>query len=162
MPFIHNGQVSTVPLWINGKPYAPSDISTFPIVSSQTGDTVHNAVSASSVEAELACDAAAAAFKSWRNTTFLHRRKILFKAAEVYARRVDEIAAYQTSETSCHSQFAKWNIMKSIEYIQEIAASTVEVRGTICQRDTQQDGTEQEGLTLLVTEPVGTVLIIPP
>lgn len=162
MPFIHSDQIKTVPLWINGKAHTPSNSSTFPIISSHSGDAVHNAVSASAVEAELACEVAGAAFKSWRKTTFVHRRKILFKVAEVYARRIDEIAAYQTAETSCHPQFAKWNIMKAIEYAQEIAASTVEMRGTICQRDTQQDGTEQEGLTLVVTEPVGTVLIIPP
>lgn len=162
MPSAINGQVETVPLWINGKAYSPAKTNTFEIISSSSGETVHSAVSATAAEAVVACDTASEAFKTWRKTTLVHRRKILNKVADIYSRRIDEIAAHQVAETSCPPPFAKWNILKSVEYIREIAASTTEIRGTITQRDTKQDGTEQEGLTLVVTEPVGTVLIIPP
>ena len=162
MPFITEPEAKTVPLWINGKSHSPAHATTFPLLSSATGDTVHHAISATVEDANLVSEASHEAFKSWRKTTYVHRRQVLYKVAEVYRRRADEIAAYQVAETSCPPPFAKWNIIKAIEYMEEIASSTTEVRGTIAQRPSNPDGTEVEGLTLVVTEPVGPVLIIPP
>lgn len=163
MPFLNGTDTEkTVPLWIRGKAVQSDSNTTFPIISSATGATVHKAVSASAVEANLACETSAEAFKTWRKTTPAHRRRILYKAAEIYQRRAEEIAGIMVAETSCHPFFAKWNIQVSIEYIQEIAASSTELRGMIPQRSTGPDGNESEGLTLVITEPVGTVLIIPP
>ena len=73
-----------------------------------------------------------------------------------------KIAAHQVMETSCTIQFAKLNTGMAIESIEEIIFTTTEVRGILTQRSTEPDGTEDEGLTLVVTERVRTVLIIPP
>lgn len=162
MPFIEEKNNKTVPLWINGKSYVPEKAATFTIISSGTKDAVHSAISAGIEEAVLACDTANAVFKQWRKTTYVHRRNLLLKAADIYSQRIDEIASHQVNETSCPPPFAKWNIMKAVGYIQEIACSSTEVRGAIAQRPGAADGTEEDGLTLVVTEPVGPVLIIPP
>lgn len=45
--------------------------------------------------------------------------------------------------------------------MQEIAASSTEIRVTISQRVAAEGGGEKAGLTLLVTDPIGVVLIIP-
>ena len=167
MPFLNgtssSSDLATVPIWINGKSQGPeSSSSTFPIISAATSKTVHNAVSASSSQAVAACDSAAEAFKTWRRTSPTHRRKVLLKVADVYERRVDEIADYQVAETSCPLQFAKWNTLIAAKYIREIAAATSEIRGLVPQRDTGDDGEEEDGLTIITTEPIGSVLIIPP
>lgn len=162
MPFITEPETKTVPLWIKGVAYTPSKPTTFPLISSASGETIHHALSATVEVANLACETSSSTFASWRKTTYVHRRQVLYRVAEIYRRRTDEIAAYQVAETSCPPQFAKWNIIKAIEYIEEIASSTTEVRGAIAQRPSNPDGTEAEGLTLVVTEPVGPVLIIPP
>lgn len=163
MPFLNGTDTEkTVPLWIGGKALHSESSLSFPIISSSTGATVHNAVSAGIEEANLACETSAEAFKSWRKTTPTHRRRILYKAAEIYQRRADEIAGHMVAETNCHPFFAKFNMTTSVEYIQEIAASSTELRGMIPQRMTDPNGNESEGLTLAITEPVGTVLIIPP
>lgn len=162
MPSNQANGVGPIPLWIDGKPQVPDHSNVFPVISSNSGKEVYQAVSAGVNEANVACDAASKAFRDWRKTTHAYRRGILYKVAEVYARRIDEIAAHQVAETSCQPSFAHWNIGMSLDYIREIAASSTEVRGTICQRSTSQEGIEVDGLTLVVTEPVGVVLIIPP
>src|ERR1700742_3446501 len=118
MPFITEPEAKTVPLWINGKPHPSANATTFPLISSATGDTVHHAISATVEDANLACDASHEAFKSWRKTTYVHRRQLLYKAAEVYRRRAAEIAAYQVAETNCPAPFAKFNVTKAIEYME--------------------------------------------
>lgn len=162
MSQVNGNSVEPVPLWINGKAYVPEKSNLFPIISSDSGEKVHHAISAGVQEANLACDTASKAFRTWRNTTQSYRRGILFKAAEIYGRKIDEITKHQVAETSCAEYFGRWNVMMSMDYIREIASSSTEVRGTICQRNTTQDGSAEEGLTLVVTEPVGVVLIIPP
>ncbi|KAK5952189.1 hypothetical protein OHC33_006662 [Knufia fluminis] len=162
MPFINEPETKTVPLWINGRPSKTSSPITFPLISSASGDTIHHAISATEEDAIRACDASLEAFKSWRQTTYAHRRQILYKAVEVLRRRTNEIAAHQVAETSCSQQFAMFNVTGAIDYMEEIASATSEVRGQIAQRPSKPDGTETEGLSLIITEPVGPVLIIPP
>lgn len=164
MPLVSlENDMKAVPFWINGKPHVPTNPTLFPIISSATSKPVHSALSASIADANLACETAASSFTTWRRTTPAHRRKILLKAADIYASRINEIAAFQVTETCCSPQFAQMTTAQAVEYIQEIAASTIEIRGTICQRHTNaQDGTGEDGLTLVITAPVGPVLIIPP
>lgn len=47
-------------------------------------------------------------------------------------------------------------------YVREIAAATSELRGTVPQRREGRDGEEIGGLTVVVRESVGVVLVIPP
>ena len=166
MPFPNgtssSSDLPTVPLWIAGKSHGAETSSTFPIISAATSKTVHHAVSASTSQANLACDSAAEALIKWRRTSPTHRRKLLLKVADIYDRRIDEIANYQIAETCCPPQFAFWNTMMAARYTREIATATGEIRGIVPQRDTDDDGTEADGLTIVTTEPIGTVLVIPP
>jgi acyl-CoA reductase-like NAD-dependent aldehyde dehydrogenase len=49
-------------------------------------------------------------------------------------------------------------------YVREIAAATSQMRGMVPQRDTATDGSgkEVDGLTVVLEQPVGVVLVIPP
>ena len=167
MPFINlstsPNDLPVVPLWINGnsQPVSEKD-PLFPVISSVKDKPIHFAVSASPAAAVQACDSAATAFKSWRETSPRFRRSLLLKAADILTRRAGEIAESQIAETSCPEMFAKFNIVTGIEYVREIAAATSELRGTVPQRATGPDGNELGGLTVTVREPVGVLLIIPP
>lgn len=152
-----------VPLWINGSAVPISDKdSLFPVVSSVEDKPIHYAVSASASTAVAACDAAASAFTSWRKTSPTFRRQLLLKAADMLESKAQEIAGWQMKETSCPKEFAGANVKLGPIYVREIAAATSEIRGTVPQRMTGPDGNEMEGLTVVVREPVGVVLIIPP
>ncbi|KAF2010489.1 aldehyde dehydrogenase [Aaosphaeria arxii CBS 175.79] len=166
MPFIQDAGapdgLPVVPLYVNGSPHPVDKDRLFPIVNSVENKTIHYAVSADPDSATRACDAASEAFKSWRKTSPAHRRSLLLKAADVLDRRREEIMDWQVRETSCPKEFAAFNIMAGAMYAREIAAATSEIRGTVSQRLSKPDGEEIGGLTIVVREPVGVVLIIPP
>lgn len=151
-----------VPLYINGTAQPIIDEELFPVISSIQDKPIHYAVSASPASATSACDAAASAFTTWRNTSPAHRRGLLLKAADVLESRMDEIANWQIAETSCPKEFAVFNISSGLRYVREIAAATSEIRGTVTQRDTREDGSEAGGLTVVLREPIGVVMVIPP
>lgn len=151
-----------VPLWVNGAAQPIEKEELFPVISSVQNKPIHYAVSASPASATSACDAAAAAFTSWRKTSPAYRRSLLLKAADVLDRRAQEFMDSQIAETSCPKEFAAFNIKTGIVFVKEIAAATSELRGTVPQRTTGPDGNEIGGLTVVVREPIGVVLIIPP
>jgi acyl-CoA reductase-like NAD-dependent aldehyde dehydrogenase len=155
--------LSIIPVYINGSPQ-PIHASTtlFPVINAVSDTTIHHAVSATPSVASAACDAAFDAFKLWRRTTPSHRRTLLLRAADVVESKMQEIMQAQISETSCPKEFAAINVKGGVANMREIAAATSELRGTVPQRSTRPDGEEVEGLTIVVREPIGVVLVIPP
>ncbi|KAF2194261.1 ALDH-like protein [Zopfia rhizophila CBS 207.26] len=166
MPFIQDqsspNNLPIVPLWINGSSQPLKNDTFFPITSSLQSKTLHHAVSASPTSSIAACDAASTAFTTWRETSPAYRRNLLLKAADILDMRAEEIAGSQVSETSCPPPFAGFNIKMGTVYVRGIAAATSEIRGTVPQRTTSGNGEEVGGLTVMVREPVGVVLVIPP
>ncbi|KAF2467309.1 aldehyde dehydrogenase [Lindgomyces ingoldianus] len=166
MPFINSptskDNLPVVPLWINGSAQPIDGHSLFPVTSSVQEKVIHNAVSASPASATKACNAAATAFTSWRKTSPAHRRALLLKAADILDSRAEEIMDWQMAETSCPKEFAGFNIKAGTIYVREIAAATSELRGTVPQKSMGPTGEEVGGLTVVVREPIGVVLIIPP
>jgi acyl-CoA reductase-like NAD-dependent aldehyde dehydrogenase len=154
--------LSIVPLWINGSAQPIEKEELFPVVSSIQDKPIHYAVSASPESAVSAVESASKAFASWRKTSAPHRRNLLLKTADILERRAKEIMDYQMTETSCPKEFAGFNIKAGTIYVREIAAATSELRGTVPQRMSDDAGNEVGGLTVVVREPVGVVLIIPP
>lgn len=156
----------TVPLWINGvhhqSQYVTSPERLFPVVSAKTRTIIHFAVSATPLEAVIAADAASSAFIEWRRTSPTYRRNIILKAAEIYETRAEEIASCMVAETSCPKPFASFNVSSAAKQLREIAAASAEIRGTVTQRDTDAYGLEEAGLTVVLKQPIGPVLVIPP
>lgn len=152
-----------VPIYINGLSLPIDSLTTlFPVINAVSDSTIHHAVSATFLSAIAACDAASLSFNSWRKSTASHRRGILLKAAEVVESKMQEIMQAQIDETSCAKEFAAINVTGGAANMREIAAATSELRGTVPQRSTKSSGEESSGLTVVVREPVGVVLIIPP
>lgn len=166
MPFIENpqnpGDLPVVPLWINGAVHPTSEKDDlFPVVSSIQDKPIHYAVSATPETAVLAVEAAAAALTKWRKTTPSHRRALLLKAASVLESKGEEVMRTQMAETSCPEAFARFNI-GCTAWMREIAAATSQLKGTVAQSLGEANGEDGGGLTLVVREPIGVVLIIPP
>lgn len=154
--------LSVVPLWINGSAQPIEQENLFPVISSVQDKPIHYAVSASPALAVAAVESASTAFSSWRKTSPVHRRALLLKTADIIERRAQEIMELQMAETSCPNDFAAFNVKVGSMCVREIAAATSEIRGTVPQRMPDDAGNEVGGLTVVVTEPIGVVLIIPP
>lgn len=151
-----------IPLWINGTahPISQDDV-LFPIISSVRDNPIHHAVSATPETAVLAVESAAAAFSKYRQTTPTHRRNLLLKAADLLDKKGQDIMQAQMTETSCPEAFAKFN-MSSTSWVREIAAAASQLKGVVAQNSGGADGEDVGGLNLVVREPIGVVLIIPP
>lgn len=65
-------------------------------------------------------------------------------------------------ETSRPEKLAAINVKHAVANIRVTAAAMSELRDMVAQRSTKADGEEMEGLTVVVGEPIGLLLIIPP
>lgn len=143
-----------VPLQINGAEIITK--TTFDVVSPLTESAIWKSSSASVEDAINAVNAAQAAFPSWSKKKPSVRREIIHKAADVLARRTDELIGYLKEETGATDDFGRFLMVMTVEQLRHAASSTVADAGYIpvC---------GEEGKSGLVTkEPYGVVLGIAP
>src|ERR1700744_6499855 len=93
--------LETIPLWINGRSVTSSDLKRFPVVSARDNDRpLHYAISADVSSPIEAGASASGAFQTWKKTSAVERRDILFKAADLILERKNELVKVQMEETS--------------------------------------------------------------
>lgn len=148
------GSNYSVPFLIDGKEVHPSK--NFDVVSPATGKTVHKCGAATSAEVQSAVDAAAKAFKTWRNTTPAARRAIFIKAAEIMERRKEELINYMVDETGCPAGWGEFNIKVSKDILTDVAGRIPVLEGAVPATDDPNLG------ALVLKEPFGVVLAIAP
>lgn len=156
MPFIEDSSCgNVVPLWIEGQAvrFDPSHL--IDVFSSRQGRIVHRAQGATEADARRAADSAWEAFLRWKSTKAELRRDMMFKVAEIYERRADDIAKWQVQETSCSEVFAHFNIKLAVGIIREFATNI----STALVGDMPPI---QDGFGFVFKEPIGPVLLIPP
>ncbi|GAB7351609.1 hypothetical protein MBLNU459_g2227t1 [Dothideomycetes sp. NU459] len=157
MPLIEDPQGrSVVPIVIENKalPLDPSRI--FPVISSKTDETVHHYQGTDIATCDKACEAAWAAFRTWKRASIGQRRDLLLRVAALFEERADELVRVQKLETSCHEDWARNNVALSVAYVKEIAACISSIRGTIPQTE------KPDTMTFVYKEAIGPILVIPP
>ncbi|KAM0517739.1 hypothetical protein ACHAPE_004713 [Trichoderma viride] len=158
MPFLTgpNGE-QVVPIRINGasEPLDPTRL--IPVESNGQDKIVHYAQSATPEIAVKAVEASHQAFLKWKNTSYVERRDLLLRAADVIDSWVDRFAQLQVEETSSTLAWGRAQTFMLTRFIREIATS-------ISSATTGElPPLEQPGaLALVYKEPVGTVLTITP
>lgn len=75
---------------------------------------------------------------------------------------MQDLMQAQADETSYLNAFAAINIKHTVTNVRELAAVMSELQDTVAQRSTKRDGEEVEGLNIVMREPMGVVLVIPP
>ncbi|KAH8809421.1 Aldehyde/histidinol dehydrogenase [Xylogone sp. PMI_703] len=156
MGFITSNNKQIVPVWINGEAQEIHDDRLIEVVSAEKGGVVHYAQGASPETASAAADAALVAFQSWKHSNYADRRALLLRVADLYEQRADEIVKWQMAETSCVEIFARFNIKLAVDGIRDLAGSLIHaMTGAI-------PPMQAEGWGLVVKEPIGPVLTIPP
>ncbi|KAK3382860.1 Aldehyde/histidinol dehydrogenase [Lasiosphaeria ovina] len=144
----------SVPFFINGEEVHPQ--TKFQITSPRTGEVIHHCGSATDVEVSAAVDAAANAFKTWKNTIPRERRDIFLKAADILERRKEELGDYLMEETGSPRQWADFNIGVTKEFLIDVAGRLSSLEGSI---PTTEDPTIG---AMVVREPFGVILAIAP
>lgn len=145
----------TVPFIIDGKDVISS--STFKVINPATGERVWDASSVSNGEAIDAIKAAEAAFPSWSQTKPSYRRDIMFRAADLFLSRKQELLSYQNKETGAGVQFMEININATAQILRDIGGRIeAAVQGFV------PVTAEEDSHAMIVKEPYGVVLAIAP
>ncbi|KIW94815.1 uncharacterized protein Z519_04793 [Cladophialophora bantiana CBS 173.52] len=147
---VNGRKMNNVPLWIDNKPVQSK--TTFSVTNSTSQKEVWTASAADVEISREAVDSASSAFQLWAHTHPTERRRIFFKAAELFRSRRDEIVETMVQETSCSSEWASGiNMRMGVEFLEELASLA-----TTCSMGWLPT-TETESL-----EPYGVVLGIAP
>jgi acyl-CoA reductase-like NAD-dependent aldehyde dehydrogenase len=121
-----------------------------------TGDAVTVAAAAGREDARRACDAAAAAFPTWSQTSPGERRVLLTKAAELLMERAPEIAGVMTEEVGGTFGWGMFNCDLASRMLREAAAQTYSVTGEVIPSDVPG------ALSMGVRQPAGVVVGMAP
>lgn len=116
-----------VPLHING--HEVESKTAFDVVNPESGNTIWQSSSASENDGIRAIEAAEAAFPYWSKTKPSTRRDIFMKAADIFARREDELVEYMVLQTGSQERAARTNITFSVEQLRDVAGRIAVVSG---------------------------------
>ncbi|VUC26361.1 unnamed protein product [Clonostachys rosea] len=146
---------NTVPFIINGKNVTST--TTFPVTNPSNAERLWDSSAAAVSDALGAVEAAQAAFASWSRTKPSFRRDILFRAADIFLSRKEELFAYQSQETGAGRQFMEINLNATVQILRDIGGRIeAAVEGSV--PTTAEEGSH----AIIVKEPYGVVLAIAP
>jgi acyl-CoA reductase-like NAD-dependent aldehyde dehydrogenase len=152
-PTSQNG-TPQIPLIINGKPLFTKDF--FNVESPISGDVVYKGSAATLSEANMAIEAANAAFPAWRDTPAVKKRDVFLRAAEVMEKRRDELANYMMAETGATRPWADFNLSTTKDFLIDIAGRIGSISGYIPTTQSPNTG------AFVFKEPFGVVLGVAP
>jgi len=148
--------MSDLSMLINGLSVAAEKGATFDRRNPLDGSVATRAPAASAADAVAACDAAAEAFKTWKDTGPGERRRLLLKAADALEARAPRFVEAVPAETGATGLWAGFNVMLAAGMIREAAALTTQIGGEIIPSDVPGS------LAMGVRQPAGVVLGIAP
>ncbi|KIM93425.1 hypothetical protein OIDMADRAFT_137757 [Oidiodendron maius Zn] len=108
-----------IPLIINGKDVVTK--ASFPLVGPLKNEEVWTVSSASIQDAADAANAAQSAFTSWSRTKPSYRRDIFLRAADVMAKRKDELGEYMRQEIGADEGYQQFILGLAIEGLKDTA-----------------------------------------
>jgi ABC-type branched-subunit amino acid transport system ATPase component len=148
--------MSDLSMLINGLSVAAEKGATFDRRNPLDGSVATRAPAASAADAVAACDAAAEAFKTWKDTGPGERRRLLLKAADALEAKTPRFVEAVPAETGATAMWAGFNVMLAAGMIREAASLTTQIGGEIIPSDVPGS------LAMGVRQPAGVVLGIAP
>jgi len=143
--------------YVNGKWYHPQSREMGRNVNpADTGDVIAEFPLATAADVRLAVDAAVAAFPSWKKTPGPERGRVLWRAADIARRRLDEIARTLTREEGKILKEAKGEVLKGISLLEYYAGEGFRMHGKTLPSESR------DTFTYTVRQPLGCVGLIAP
>jgi acyl-CoA reductase-like NAD-dependent aldehyde dehydrogenase len=143
--------------YVNGKWYHPSSTQVSRNINpADTADVIAEFPLAGESDVRLAVDAAVAAAKPWKKTPGPERGRVLWRAAEIARRRVDEIAQTLTREEGKILKEAKGEVMKGIAVLEYNAGDGFRMHGKTLPAESR------DTFTYTLRQPLGAVGLIAP
>lgn len=143
--------------YVNGKWYHPasSDIGRN-INPADTGDVIAEFPLATAADVRGAVEAAMTAFPLWKKTPGPERGRVLWRAADISRRRVDEIARTLTREEGKILKEARGEVMKGISLLEYYAGEGFRMHGKTLPSESR------DTFTYTLRQPLGAVGLIAP
>ena len=104
---------------------------------------MHYYQSANVETCKQACETAWEAFGVWKQQTAVAKRDLLWKVADIFEQKRDELIRVQRLETSCDEAWAVNNVVTTVKYIREAATCVTQIKGG-CLRRTGAEGIIRE------------------
>ena len=122
--------------YINGKWFNPSSSQISRNINpADTSDVIAEFPLATAVDVRSAVDAAMAAFPLWKKTPGPERGRVLWRAADIARRRVDEIAQTLTREEGKILREARGEVLKGIAVLDTTPAKASACTARPCPRN---------------------------
>jgi acyl-CoA reductase-like NAD-dependent aldehyde dehydrogenase len=143
--------------YVNGKWYRPSSSAISKNINpADTADLIAEYPLASAADVRFAIDAAVAAFPSWKKTPGPERGRVLWRAADIARRRVDEIARTLTREEGKILKEARGEVLKGISLLEYYAGEGFRMHGKTLPSESR------DTFTYTIRQPLGVVGLIAP
>lgn len=143
--------------YINGKWLQPkSDQLVRNINPADTSDVIAEFPEATAADVQAAIAAAQAAFPAWRNTPGPERGRVLWRAADIARRRLDEIARTMTREEGKILKESKGEGLKGISLLEYYAGEGFRMSGKTLPSEAR------DTFTYTIRRPLGVVGLISP
>jgi aldehyde dehydrogenase (NAD+) len=143
--------------YVNGKWYHPtSDQMCRNINPADTSDVIAEFPLATAADVRAAVDAAMAAQPAWKKTPGPERGRVLWRAADIARRRVDEIAHTLTREEGKILKEARGEVMKGISLLEYYAGEGFRMHGKTLPSESR------DTFTYTIRQPLGCVGLIAP
>ena len=121
-----------------------------------TGDVIAEFPMATAADTERAIDVAAAAFPGWKNTPGPERGRVIWRAADIARRRVDEIAEVMTREEGKIFKESRGEVLKGISLLEYNAGAGYRMGGKTLPSEAR------DTFTYTLRQPMGVVGLIAP
>ena len=143
--------------YVNGKWYHPASTEIGRNVNpADTSDVIAEFPMATAADVRTAIDAATAAWRGWRKTPGPERGRVLWRAADIARRRVDEIAQTLTREEGKVLREARGEVMKGISLLEYYAGEGYRMHGNTLPSESR------DCFTYTLRQPLGVVGLIAP
>ncbi|MEO8678795.1 MAG: aldehyde dehydrogenase family protein [Vicinamibacterales bacterium] len=143
--------------YVNGKWYHPkSGTISRNINPADTADVIAEFPLATAADVRMAIDAATAAFPSWKKTPGPERGRVLWRAADIARRRLDEIARTLTREQGKILKEARGEVLKGISLLEYYAGEGFRMHGKTLPSESR------DTFTYTLRQPLGCVGLIAP
>lgn len=143
--------------YVNGKWYHPASSEVGRNINpADTRDVIAEFPLATAADVRLAIDAATAAFSSWKKTPGPERGRVLWRAADISRRRLDEIARMLTREEGKILKEARGEVLKGISLLEYYAGEGFRMHGKTLPSESR------DTFTYTKRQPLGVVGLIAP
>ena len=143
--------------YVNGRWYHPQSKSISKNINpADTSDVLGEYPLATAADVRQAVDAAVAAWPSWKKTPGPERGRVLWRAADIARRRIDEIAQTLTREEGKILKEARGEVLKGISLLEYYAGEGFRMHGKTLPSESR------DTFTYTIRQPLGVVGLIAP